>query len=105
MTHDQIVASLVDSFVERHGAYWRYCSDWRRWFEWDGTRWKRDRTDLVLHLVRIVARDANPRAEQWLGKFTTIARIERAARTDPRITTVAADWNDHYLSENLQLTR
>jgi putative DNA primase/helicase len=34
------------------GEKLRYCSKWKVWFTWDGTRWKLDETDAVYELAK-----------------------------------------------------
>lgn len=80
-------AGMAEAFVEANGARLRYCDQWGRWLEFDGGRWREDRTIAVFDAVRehlrheaqrnVKRTDAQLRA---LGDASTVAAVERLAK-------------------------
>ena len=42
----------AERFVGQHGTEVRYCHTWKRWLEWDGTRWAVDETGEIYRRAR-----------------------------------------------------
>lgn len=86
------------AFSRRYAEDWRYCAEWGQWLSWTGSRWNPDRTLVVQHLVRGVCRAASALAERpsqrsKLASSSTVAGVERLARSDPRHSSSAQDWD------------
>ena len=88
--------ALALEFTSRYGHELRYCAQWGAWLEWDGTRWKFEKTLKAFDLARIVAREfANapkgPGTKIANGK--TVAAIEKLARADRRHAATVDIWD------------
>ncbi|MBT2748253.1 MULTISPECIES: phage/plasmid primase, P4 family [unclassified Lysobacter] len=86
------------AFTRHYGEDWRYCASWGQWLSWTGTRWNPDRTLVLQHLVRGVCRAAQafadkPSQRSKLASASTVAGVERLARSDPRHASSADDWD------------
>ena len=86
------------AFSRRYADDWRYCAAWGQWLSWTGSRWNPDRTLVVQHLVRGVCRAASALAERpsqrsKLASSSTVAGVERLARSDPRHSSSAQEWD------------
>jgi hypothetical protein len=49
--------ALALDFTSRCGDKLQYCAQWGVWLEWDGTRWKFEKTLHAFDLARFVARE------------------------------------------------
>lgn len=67
----------------------------KQWLWWDGSRWTPDAKETAFHRARVFCkrRRADEDAPKELGKINTIAAVERAARSDPRVATSFEDWD------------
>lgn len=45
---------LAEIFVEYFGPDWRYVDAWKQWLRWDGHRWEKDKTLLIVDQCRRV---------------------------------------------------
>lgn len=50
-------------FVDKYGDQIRYCTTWRKWLVWDGTRWVVDETDKVIRMAKDVVEAISAEAE------------------------------------------
>lgn len=100
-----------DDIATRHvnrmqqNALW--CEVWGRWLCWNGSRWQRDETNLVLDMVRQTCRaisndvlmnpdlDAGKRQRQAdkIASYKTISAVEKLARTFRTVATHPDDWD------------
>lgn len=64
------------AFTRKYAATLRYDHDAGRWYEWDGARWRPDRSRRVLAYVRELARDLG-----GTGKASFVDGAERMARS------------------------
>ena len=46
----------AERFAFQHGAWARYCHEWRAWLLWDGTHWEKDAGDGAMRLAKATAR-------------------------------------------------
>lgn len=76
------------TFVEAHGAGYRYVSPWHRWLKWDGMRWRNDSTGHVYEHIRDLVRSAveGGKTERATANASFVSGVERLLRTDQRIT-------------------
>ncbi|MGA3954058.1 phage/plasmid primase, P4 family [Ralstonia nicotianae] len=89
---------LATAFTRRYGDDWRYCSLWGKWLVWTGVRWNPDQLLYVTHLSRGVCRAASlkaeaPRQKAKLASSSTIASVEKIARSDPKHAATADEWD------------
>lgn len=89
---------LATAFTRRWGEDWRYCALWGKWLVWTGARWNTDQVLYVLHLARGICQAAslkadNPRLTAKLASASTMAAVEKIARTDPMHATTADAWD------------
>ncbi|MGA4215010.1 phage/plasmid primase, P4 family, partial [Ralstonia nicotianae] len=89
---------LATAFTRRYGDDWRYCSLWGKWLVWTGVRWNPDQLLYVTHLSRGICRAASckaetPRQKAKLASSSTIASVEKIARSDPKHAATADEWD------------
>ncbi|MGC5804174.1 phage/plasmid primase, P4 family [Ralstonia pseudosolanacearum] len=89
---------LATAFTRRYGDDWRYCSLWGKWLVWTGVRWNPDQLLYVTHLSRGICRAAalkaeTPRQKAKLASSSTIASVEKIARSDPKHAATADEWD------------
>jgi len=84
-----------------------WCEMWGRWMVWNGDRWLRDETNMVLDVVRqscrLVANNVlgNPeldpgkrqRQADKIASYRTISNVERLARTYRAVATHPDEWD------------
>jgi P4 family phage/plasmid primase-like protien len=76
----------------------KYVADWNRWMLWDGKVWKRDNTLRVYDLIRRTIRAIGPestddRVRAKMAAASTVAAIEKLARSDRRHALTADNWD------------
>ncbi|MGD7309530.1 phage/plasmid primase, P4 family, partial [Ralstonia pseudosolanacearum] len=89
---------LATAFTRRYGDDWRYCSLWGKWLVWTGVRWNPDQLLYVTHLARGICRAASLKTEtarqkSKLASSSTIASVEKIARSDPKHAATADEWD------------
>jgi putative DNA primase/helicase len=84
-------------FAERHGRRLRYCHDTGAWFEWTGTHWRKDGTDLAFQFARELGREASADAlskeMKEVRKVTFAGGVERFARGDRTFAVKSSAWD------------
>ena len=86
---------LALTFSDRYDGQLLYVPAWTAWLRWDGVRWAHDDTLHVFDRARVLCRDMaalaeqkHPKAGEQIAKAvtgaSTIAAVERLARSDPR---------------------
>lgn len=97
--------ALALEFSARHKHELRYVAKWGSWLLWDGARWRFEDTYRAFDMARAVARDfANAcdkdggAAAKKVGSASTVAAIEKLARSDRRHATTVDVWDtDHWV--------
>lgn len=89
---------LAAAFATRHAETWRYVAGWGQWFTWTGSVWEREETLQAFDLARQVCREAAARAasnrvKTKLSSASTVAAVERLARSDRRHATTTEIWD------------
>ncbi len=89
---------LARAFTHQFSDDWRYCAPWGKWFVWNGVRWNIDKSLYVLHLSRLICRNAAglveaAKVKSRLSSSGTISAVERIARTDPQHTATVEGWD------------
>ena len=109
-------------FIAQHGAKVRYCHTWRKWLEWDGTRWAIDETgaitrrakatlDALFHAAAGLEDDERQRLVKHAMASERGARLEsmlRLAESDERAAITASvldtdPWKLNVLNGTLDL--
>ena len=90
--------ALALRFTAKHGEELRFTSLWGRWSRWHGNRWELGETLSVYDLARQVCRNAadvcgNKNVAQRVNSASTIAAVERLARSDRRHAAVVGQWD------------
>ncbi len=87
---------LASRFSAEHVDDLRYVARWGRWFKWDGCCWREDETIHVFDLVRAhnrkIAATCNE-GGKGLVRATTVASIERMAKSDRRHALTTRVWD------------
>ena len=94
---------LARVFALRNEHHIRYDHHSAAWFQCEDGIWRKDETSQVTFGCRELSQEAasaaSVGAQKSLGKMATIAGIERAARSDPRLAVTADHWDpNHYLA-------
>lgn len=88
VSEDSLALVFANEFHERA----RFDHDSGKWFIWDGNRWRRNKTLLAVEWCRNVCRNAaaiDDSAAKVLGRYATVAGVEKLARTDERMSVTA----------------
>jgi P4 family phage/plasmid primase-like protien len=85
---------LSYTFVSHVAMELRYVNEWGQWMEWDGTRWKAEKTLRAFDRAREVCRAAAnmlppDKRRGWMVDAKTIAAVERIAKSDRRVAITA----------------
>lgn len=93
----QVVAEVSEDaialqFVRENLGRMKFDHDHGRWFEWDGVRWKPDRTDRGLHYARQIGRRMGE-GKGKICKASVASGAERFCRADPDMATTSDGWD------------
>lgn len=89
--------TIALAFTAQHGGSLLYDHNVGRWFQWDGTRWQMDETDLAFDFARALARQLGD-GVRALGRAATAAGVEKMARADRSHAVTSTTWDtDPYL--------
>jgi putative DNA primase/helicase len=90
---------LALRFAERYEGTLRYVAEIGRWYCWDGRVWVCDRKLLGFNHARKICRAAakecneSPHRSRMLASSSTVAAVERLARSDQRLAAVIEQWD------------
>lgn len=84
--------TVAQAFVMQHANDMRFCHDSGRWYEWDGVRWKADRTARGFHYAREISRRMAD-GKKSMCKASVASGAERFCRADPRMAVTAEYWD------------
>lgn len=85
---------LALRFTAEHGERLRYVAKWGQWFRWTGKVWQQDETLAVYDAARVICRNACQEAsDEDLAAASTVAAVERLARSDRRHAATVAQWD------------
>jgi putative DNA primase/helicase len=86
------------AFTKRHRDQLRFCHSTGRWFEWTGTHWRREETQLAFTWARDACRDmasSHPKNAQAkaLSRAASASAVERYARADRAFAVTMERWD------------
>lgn len=98
---------LAAQHLRRMNKFTLWCEMWGRWMVWNGDRWLKDETNMVLDVVRQSCRLAannvldNPeldpgkrqRQADKIASYRTISNVERLSRTYREVATHPDEWD------------
>lgn len=89
---------LAETFARLHSGRFRYVADWRKWFEWNGKVWLRDRTLNVFTEIRrlckqVAAQSDDRRVAANLRKAKMVAAVEQLCRCDDAFKATGDQWD------------
>jgi len=90
--------ALADRFADRYADELRYVAAWGTWVHYDGIRWRRERTHLVVdyakHLCREAATEADKPARALAIATSRMATaVLTLARADRRLAATDEQWD------------
>jgi len=88
---DQTDLGASDRLVQRYGDKMRYCGELRRWFVWDGSIWREDRTGQALARAKAVAKENTVRLILDDGDQRKALALEGASRIKGALELAAVD--------------
>jgi putative DNA primase/helicase len=93
-TEDDIATIFAEKFKDRL----RYCHDTGSWFEWNGSIWRKEETQLAFDWCRYTCREFaktsdNKKVKVILGKASTARAVESFARADRAFAVKADNWD------------
>jgi putative DNA primase/helicase len=84
-------------FARRYEGSLRFCHDAGAWYEWTGSIWKQNRTELAFQFARQLARDIatseSDRVRYVTSKTSFALGVERFARSDPAFAVTSEKWD------------
>lgn len=84
-------------FAERYAGKLKFCHSTGAWFEWDGSRWRRNDEDVAFQYARTLGREASEgekaNVRKEVRKVAFAGAVERFARGDARLSTTADRWD------------
>jgi len=93
---DQTEDALALEFTAKHALDWRYVAAWGDWLKWSGPQWKKENTLHVFDRIRRICRQAAESSDKPKTKSysaSTVAGVERLARSDRRHATTPEAWD------------
>ena len=84
--------AIALAFTAKHGGTLRFDHQMGHWFQWDGTRWRKDETELAFDLAREVARSL-AEGKRTLGRAATAAGVEKLAKADRSHAVESSIWD------------
>jgi putative DNA primase/helicase len=84
-------------FADKYAAELRYVAKWGTWLRYRGTRWEIDETydifSLARKLWRQIALTTQGKEAKDIASASTVAAVERLARSDRRIAATVDQWD------------
>ena len=84
---------LALSFARIHSSRLKYCHHRGSWYQWDGTRWKREETRLAFDWARSLCRSLNVERKTNIAKSATASSVEKFAQADRRFAVTSEIWD------------
>jgi len=80
------------AFAHQFQSTLRFDHDAGRWYEWDGIRWRPDRTARGLHYAREIGRRMGEGKRQ-MCKAAVAKGVETFCRSDPALAVTSDEWD------------
>ncbi len=92
--------ATAEQFADAHNGMLRYCHDLGSWFQWDGTRWKREQTKLAYRWAHDLAKrlsraTRNAKAIKDASKASFAGGVERIAQSDRAFAVTSEIWDQN----------
>ena len=84
--------SAALAFVGLYKGKLHYCHDTGAWFQFNGSTWRQNRTDLAFHYARELARTLGE-GQKVTSKTSFAGGVERFSRADPALAVTAEHWD------------
>lgn len=86
---------VIRAFIDKHGNDFVFDHEAGAWFRFDGNVWRREKTKLVMHLIRgIASKFANLDVKaKGLKRVASWEAIERGARTAREVAFASDIWD------------
>ncbi len=84
---------LALMFAADHALDRRYVHRWGMWMRWDGCRWLEDGTLSTYDLIRGLTRETGHETGAKLANSSTVAGVEKLARSDRRLAADIDQWD------------
>ena len=84
---------LALSFAQLHSDKLKYCHHRGSWYQWDGTRWKREETRLAFDWARALCRKMNGDGKTNVAKCATAGSVEKFCQADRRFAVTSEIWD------------
>jgi P4 family phage/plasmid primase-like protien len=88
---------LARVFAARYADHLRYCHHTGAWFEWKGSRWQQNCTEVAFQFARELGRQHTEGAKvselKEVRKVAFAAGVERFARSDPIFAVTSEHWD------------
>lgn len=85
-------------FTRMHAGRLLYAHSFGCWFEWDGTRWKREKTNKAFDFSRELARKVNREGKASIASASFCNGVEAFARADRAFAVIGTEFDhDNYL--------
>jgi putative DNA primase/helicase len=91
--------ALALEFADRYADELRYVASWGRWLRYDGKKWAPDDTLVAFDSARWVCREyadrssENEKARAAIASASTVAAVERLARSDRQLAATVDQWD------------
>jgi phage/plasmid-associated DNA primase len=92
--------ALALQFAGQYFDVLRFVAPWSRWLRYNGARWLTDERletfDDARKICRATALQAETKARTRLSSASTVAAVERLARSDQRLAATVDQWDEDF---------
>jgi len=80
-------------FAKRYGDSLRFSHDRGCWLQWEGTRWREERTRLAFEYTRQLTRSLNRSGKKEFAKSGFCEGVEKFAQSDRTFAMTGTEWD------------
>jgi putative DNA primase/helicase len=88
---------VATRFKELYNGNFLYCHQTGAWFRWDGNIWRKNETDLVVYLARLLARELSqgeePKVKAAIQRTGFASGVDKFSRGDPAFAVTIDVWD------------
>lgn len=84
---------LLQEFIKEYSGLFRYDHSTGKWYMWSGQHWEVDKTQKIIHTIRLHCRRFNIAGTDKLGKYDTFKAIEVMGRSDEALAMTVDMWD------------